>query len=63
MLSLDPWNESGFALLERCNTPEMTPHLGGHESPAQLGVVRTYSVVLSHSCGCASRLRSPFAQA
>ena len=36
MLTLEKWDESGFALLERCNTPEMTLYLGGPESPEKL---------------------------
>ncbi len=36
MLSLEPWDESGFAILEASNTPEMTLHLGGPESPEKL---------------------------
>ena len=36
MLSLDPWGEGDFWLLERCNTPEMTAHLGGPETAEQL---------------------------
>ena len=36
MVTLDPWREQEFWLLERCNTPEMTAHLGGPESPEKL---------------------------
>ena len=36
MLSLEPWDESGFALLEACNTPVMTAFLGGPESAEKL---------------------------
>jgi RimJ/RimL family protein N-acetyltransferase len=36
MVTLDPWNEQDFGLLERCNTPEMTAHLGGPETPEKL---------------------------
>ncbi|WP_329482383.1 GNAT family N-acetyltransferase [Kribbella sp. NBC_01484] len=36
MVTLDPWREQDFWLLERCNTPEMTAHLGGPESPEKL---------------------------
>ena len=35
-LTLEKWDESGFAILERCNTPEMTVYLGGPESPEKL---------------------------
>lgn len=36
MVALDPWSERDFWLLERCNAPEMTAHLGGPESPEKL---------------------------
>jgi RimJ/RimL family protein N-acetyltransferase len=36
MLTLEKWDESGFELLERCNTPEMTVYLGGPESAEKL---------------------------
>ena len=36
MLSLEKWDESGFELLQRCNTPEMTVYLGGPESDEKL---------------------------
>ena len=35
-LTLERWDESGFAVLERCNTPEMTAFLGGPESAEKL---------------------------
>ena len=35
-LALEPWDESGWELLERCNTPEMTVYLGGPESAVKL---------------------------
>jgi RimJ/RimL family protein N-acetyltransferase len=36
MVSLDSWRAEDFGLLERCNTPEMTAHLGGPETPEKL---------------------------
>jgi RimJ/RimL family protein N-acetyltransferase len=36
MLTLDSWGEQDFSLLERCNTPEMTAHLGGPETAQKL---------------------------
>ncbi|MFF0339907.1 GNAT family N-acetyltransferase [Kribbella sp. NPDC004875] len=36
MVTLDPWREQDFWLLERCNTPEMTAYLGGPETPEKL---------------------------
>ncbi|MFF8928840.1 GNAT family N-acetyltransferase [Streptomyces longwoodensis] len=33
---LVPWAQGDFWLLERANTPEMTAHLGGPESPEKL---------------------------
>jgi len=36
MVTLDSWSEQDFTLLEGCNTPEMTAHLGGPETPAKL---------------------------
>ncbi|NKQ24535.1 GNAT family N-acetyltransferase [Streptomyces galbus] len=33
---LEPWAPGDFWLLERANTPEMTAHLGGPESPEKL---------------------------
>lgn len=35
-LALEPWDESGFELLELCNTPAMTLYLGGPESAEKL---------------------------
>ncbi|MET9106015.1 GNAT family N-acetyltransferase [Streptomyces zhihengii] len=35
-VSLEPWSESDLDLLRRCNTPEMTAHLGGPESEERL---------------------------
>lgn len=32
MVTLDRWGEQDFGLLERCNAPGMTAHLGGPES-------------------------------
>ncbi|MDJ1113888.1 GNAT family N-acetyltransferase [Microbacterium dauci] len=34
--TIEPWGEDNLPLLERMNTPEMTAHLGGPETPAQL---------------------------
>ncbi|MFI5690721.1 GNAT family N-acetyltransferase [Kribbella sp. NPDC051586] len=36
MVTLDPWSEQDFSLLERCNTSEMTAYLGGPETPDKL---------------------------
>jgi len=36
MLTLDEWTEDSLDLLRRCNTPEMTEHLGGPETEEQL---------------------------
>lgn len=36
MVQLVPWTDGDFWLLERCNTEEMTAHLGGPESPSKL---------------------------
>jgi RimJ/RimL family protein N-acetyltransferase len=36
MVTLDPWSEQDFWLLERCNSAEMTAYLGGPESPDKL---------------------------
>jgi RimJ/RimL family protein N-acetyltransferase len=36
MVTLDTWRAEDFQLLERCNTPEMTAHLGGPETPEKL---------------------------
>lgn len=33
---LEPWSDADFDLLSRQNTPEMTEHLGGPESPEKL---------------------------
>ena len=35
-LTLEPWDESGLDILQRCNTPEMTVYLGGPETDAKL---------------------------
>ena len=35
-VTLAPWGPDDLPLLERANTPEMTAHLGGPETPAQL---------------------------
>ena len=35
-VTLEPWGPDDPPLLERANTPEMTAHLGGPETPAQL---------------------------
>ena len=35
-VTLAPWGSGDLPLLERANTPEMTAHLGGPETPAQL---------------------------
>ena len=35
-LTLETWDESGWDLLERCNTPAMTVYLGGPESAQKL---------------------------
>ena len=35
-LTLAPWDEHCFDVLVRCNTPEMTAHLGGPESDEKL---------------------------
>jgi RimJ/RimL family protein N-acetyltransferase len=35
-LTLAPWDEHCFDVLERCNTPEMTAHLGGPETDEAL---------------------------
>ena len=35
-VTLEPWSQADFPLLERANTPEMTTHLGGPESNEQL---------------------------
>ncbi len=35
-VTLAPWGPADLPLLERANTPEMTAHLGGPETPAQL---------------------------
>ncbi|MFI9366777.1 GNAT family N-acetyltransferase [Kitasatospora sp. NPDC053057] len=35
-LALAPWSEPGLDLLHRQNTPELTEHLGGVESPEQV---------------------------
>jgi hypothetical protein len=36
MVSLRPWTEDDFQVLERSNTAEMTAFLGGPETPEQL---------------------------
>jgi len=36
MVRLVPWSVDDYRLLERCNSAEMTAHLGGPESPEQL---------------------------
>lgn len=36
IVTLAPWGPGDLPLLERANTPEMTAHLGGPETPAQL---------------------------
>lgn len=36
MLTLELWDESALPILEGSNTPEMTLHLGGPESPEKL---------------------------
>ncbi|MDX2972907.1 GNAT family N-acetyltransferase [Kribbella solani] len=36
MVTLESWSEQDFGLLERCNTPEMTAHLGGPETPEKV---------------------------
>jgi RimJ/RimL family protein N-acetyltransferase len=36
MVTLRPWSAADFELLERCNTPQMTVHLGGPETPEKL---------------------------
>jgi RimJ/RimL family protein N-acetyltransferase len=36
VVQLIPWTADDFWMLERCNTPEMTAHLGGPESPEKL---------------------------
>jgi RimJ/RimL family protein N-acetyltransferase len=36
MVTLDPWSEQDFSLLERCNTAEMTAYLGGPETSEKL---------------------------
>jgi RimJ/RimL family protein N-acetyltransferase len=36
MVLLDAWRADDLWLLERCNTPEMTAHLGGPETPEKL---------------------------
>ena len=36
MLTLEPWSESRFGVLEACNSTEMTAFLGGPESPEKL---------------------------
>ena len=35
-VTLAPWGPDDLPLLERANTPEMTAHLGGPETPAEL---------------------------
>lgn len=35
-VTLEPWGQHDLPLLERANTPEMTTHLGGPETAAQL---------------------------
>jgi RimJ/RimL family protein N-acetyltransferase len=35
-LTLEPWDESGFEILQRCNVPEMTIYLGGPETVEKL---------------------------
>lgn len=36
IVRLVPWSDEDFPLLERLNSPEMTEHLGGPESPEQV---------------------------
>ena len=36
MIELEPWTEDDMPLLVRLNSPEMTEHLGGPETPEQL---------------------------
>jgi len=36
MLTLEHWDDSGWEILQRCNTPEMTVYLGGPESAEKL---------------------------
>lgn len=35
-LTLVPWSDAAFEVLQKSNTPEMTEHLGGPESPEKL---------------------------
>lgn len=35
-VTLVPWSDAGFDVLQKSNTPEMTVHLGGPESPEKL---------------------------
>ena len=48
---LDPWGTDDFALLEQLNSPEMTAHLGGPESPAQLADRQSRYVRLADAPG------------
>lgn len=47
---LEPWPRNGLDLLRRCNTPEMTEHLGGPETEQQL-VVRHERYLALHGKG------------
>lgn len=36
-ITLEPWSDRGYDVLAALNSPELTEHLGGPESPEQLG--------------------------
>ncbi len=47
---LQPWADGDFWLLERLNSPEMTAHLGGPETEAQLDARHRRYVGLERGC-------------
>ncbi len=49
-VGLRPWGDGDFWLLERLNSPEMTEHLGGPESEAQLVARHRRYVELGRGC-------------